>query len=61
MVKRGDELPEEPEDEKPILHVGGAQAVYTENIPRQIQYTALGAPAPHASSVIITFARILQW
>jgi exonuclease SbcD len=42
MVKKGDELPEEPEDEKPILHVGGAQAVYTENIPNQIQYTALG-------------------
>jgi DNA repair protein SbcD/Mre11 len=42
MVKKGDELPEEPEDEKPILHVGGAQAVYTENIPKQIQYTALG-------------------
>jgi exonuclease SbcD len=42
MVKKGDELPEEPEDEKPILHVGGAQAVFTENIPNQIQYTALG-------------------
>ena len=42
MVKKGDELPEEPEDEKPILHVGGAQAVYTENIPAKIQYTALG-------------------
>lgn len=42
MVKKGDPLPEEPEDEKPILHVGGAQAVYTENIPPQIQYTALG-------------------
>lgn len=42
MVKKGDELPEEPEDEKPILHVGGAQAVYSENIPKQIQYTALG-------------------
>jgi len=42
MVKKGDELPEEPEDEKPILHVGGAQAVYTENIPSKIQYTALG-------------------
>jgi exonuclease SbcD len=42
MVKKGDELPDEPEDEKPILHVGGAQAVYTENIPGQIQYTALG-------------------
>ena len=42
MVKKGDELPDEPADEKPILHVGGAQAVYTENIPGQIQYTALG-------------------
>ncbi|MFV0269549.1 MAG: exonuclease SbcCD subunit D [Draconibacterium sp.] len=42
MVRKGDELPEEPEDEKPILHVGGAQAVYTENIPSKIQYTALG-------------------
>ena len=35
-------MPEEPEDEKPILHVGGAQVIYTENIPPQIQYTALG-------------------
>jgi len=42
LMKKGDELPEEPEDEKPILHIGGAQAVYTENIPPQIQYTALG-------------------
>ncbi|WP_430973629.1 metallophosphoesterase family protein [Sunxiuqinia rutila] len=42
VVKKGGELPEEPADEKPILHVGGAQAVYTENIPKQIQYTALG-------------------
>lgn len=42
MVKKGDPLPEEPEEEKPILHVGGTQAIYTENIPSQIQYTALG-------------------
>lgn len=42
FIKKGDELPEEPEDEKPILHVGGAQAIFTENIPSQIQYTALG-------------------
>jgi DNA repair protein SbcD/Mre11 len=42
MIKKGDDLPDEPEDEKPILHVGGAQEVYTENIPKQIQYTALG-------------------
>ena len=42
MVKKGDPLPEEPEEEKPILHVGGTQAVFTENIPYRIQYTALG-------------------
>lgn len=42
VVKKGGEIPEEPEDEKPIVHVGGVQAVYTENIPQQIQYTALG-------------------
>jgi DNA repair protein SbcD/Mre11 len=42
VMKKGDPVPDEPEDEKPILHVGGAQVIYTENIPRQIQYTALG-------------------
>lgn len=42
VVKQGEEIPEEPADEKPILHVGGAQMIYTENIPSQIQYTALG-------------------
>ena len=42
VVKEGDELPEEPTDEKPILHVGGAQAIYSENIPDKIQYTAIG-------------------
>ena len=42
MLRKGDPLPEEPEEEKPILHVGGTQAIYTENIPSQIQYTALG-------------------
>ena len=42
MVKKGGEIPEEPADEKPILHVGGVQEIYTENIPAQIQYTALG-------------------
>ena len=42
VVRRGDTLPEEPEEEKPILQVGGAQAIYSENIPSQIQYTALG-------------------
>ena len=32
----------EPDGEKPILHVGGAQAIYTENFPQQMQYVALG-------------------
>jgi DNA repair protein SbcD/Mre11 len=42
LMKKGDPTPEEPEEEKPILHLGGAQTIFTENIPSQIQYTALG-------------------
>jgi exonuclease SbcD len=42
VIKKGDTVPDEPEDEKPILHIGGAQVIYTDNIPPQIQYTALG-------------------
>ncbi len=42
VIKKGTAISEEPEDEKPILHVGGAQAIYTENFPDQIQYVALG-------------------
>jgi exonuclease SbcD len=42
MVKNGETLPQEPEEEKPINHVGGAQAIYTSNVPEQIQYVALG-------------------
>ncbi len=42
VIKKGTSIPEEPDDEKPILHVGGAQAIYTENFPDEIQYVALG-------------------
>lgn len=42
FARKGFAPPEEPEDEKPILHVGGAQVIYSENIPPQIQYAALG-------------------
>jgi len=42
MMRQGEAVSEEPEDEKPILHVGGAQAIYAENVPPQIQYVALG-------------------
>jgi exonuclease SbcD len=42
MINKGDALPEEPDGEKSILYVGGAQAIYTENIPAQVQYVALG-------------------
>lgn len=42
MMKKGGEKFEEPDDEKPILHIGGAQAIYSENIPGEIQYVALG-------------------
>lgn len=41
MLKRGGEVLEEPEGEKP-LKVGNAELVYSDCIPAQIQYTALG-------------------
>lgn len=40
--KKGEPLEAEPESERPILHVGGTQALFTENLPQQIQYAALG-------------------
>ncbi|MBU0764906.1 MAG: exonuclease subunit SbcD [Bacteroidetes bacterium] len=42
IAKEGAELPEEPEDEKPILHLGGAQVIYTRALPADIQYAAFG-------------------
>ena len=41
FMKKGGEIPEEPEDEKPI-NIGGASAIFSENIPTQTQYVALG-------------------
>ncbi len=40
--QRNGPAPDEPDDEKPILHMGGASAVFTEDIPTQVQYAALG-------------------
>ncbi|MEM7101850.1 MAG: exonuclease subunit SbcD [Bacteroidota bacterium] len=40
--KEGEKLVDEPDDEKPILHVGGAQAIWSNNFPKGIQYAALG-------------------
>lgn len=42
FMQKGGLHPEEPEEEKSILHLGGAQEIYTENIPAQMQYVALG-------------------
>lgn len=41
MLKRGGQVLEEPDGEKPIK-VGNADIVYSDGIPEQIQYTALG-------------------
>ncbi|AZA92292.1 Nuclease sbcCD subunit D [Chryseobacterium nakagawai] len=41
MNKRGGEILEEPEGEKPIK-IGNADLIYSDSIPEQIQYTALG-------------------
>lgn len=42
FIKEGEKPEAEPESERPILHVGGAQAIYTHLIPGTIQYAALG-------------------
>jgi exonuclease SbcD len=42
VMKKGEPVPEEPEEERPILHIGGAQAIYTENFPDKVHYIALG-------------------
>jgi exonuclease SbcD len=41
MLKRDGEILEEPDGEKP-LRIGNADIIYTDCIPTQIQYTALG-------------------
>lgn len=42
FLKEGEKPEPEPESERPILHVGGTQAIFTHNLPTQIQYAALG-------------------
>lgn len=42
FMKKGGLMPEEPEDERPILHIGGASVIYSENVPTQVHYVALG-------------------
>lgn len=42
FMKKDGLKPTEPHDEKPILHIGGAQEIYSQNIPLQMQYVALG-------------------
>ncbi|MFV0441397.1 MAG: exonuclease SbcCD subunit D, partial [Lachnospirales bacterium] len=42
VVNNSDDEIQEPDEEKPILYIGGAQAILSDNIPPQIQYFALG-------------------
>lgn len=42
MMKRGGDQPEESDDERSILQVGGASLIYTDMIPPQVQYAAMG-------------------
>lgn len=41
MLKRGGEVPEEPDGEKPI-NIGTADLIYSDAIPSEVQYVALG-------------------
>lgn len=42
FMKKNGPMEAEPDGEKSILHIGGAPPVFTDQIPPQIQYTALG-------------------
>ncbi|MCX7998064.1 MAG: exonuclease subunit SbcD [Leptospiraceae bacterium] len=42
VAQRGETLPEESEDEKSILSVGGAEIIYTDQFPKKLHYVALG-------------------
>jgi DNA repair protein SbcD/Mre11 len=42
FMKEGSIPDKEPESERPILHIGGTQALLTKSIPKQLQYVALG-------------------
>jgi DNA repair protein SbcD/Mre11 len=42
FTKEGEPPEAEPESERPILHVGGTQALFSHHIPSRIQYAALG-------------------
>jgi exonuclease SbcD len=42
FAKNGEKPPTEPESERSILHVGGAQAIYTSDLPDGLHYAALG-------------------
>ena len=42
VIKKGAEAKETADDEKNILYLGGAQSIFTNQIPEQINYTALG-------------------
>ena len=42
FIREGGSSQEEPESERSILHVGGAQAMFTDHLPDALQYAALG-------------------
>ncbi len=42
FASNAESIPEEPEEERRINYIGGAPAIFTENIPEIIQYVALG-------------------
>ncbi len=42
FMREGEKPESEPESERPILHVGGTQALFTDHLPPHIQYAALG-------------------
>lgn len=42
LAKGGEQYTEDAESERSVVHVGGAGQIYTDIIPKQVQYVALG-------------------
>ena len=43
LVKEGGEIPEEPEEERSILHARGEESIFSSSIPTGIHYTAISS------------------
>ncbi|HEX9804774.1 MAG TPA: exonuclease subunit SbcD [Candidatus Dojkabacteria bacterium] len=42
IIKKGEKIEENIDEERPILHIGGVQEIYSSNLPKNLHYAAFG-------------------